>query len=120
MMIYHEFLYRKLPFLVSKTGVAELLPGHPRPTSSLSLSPGWRLWLRWCRRLVFGLPEMTPRGASYASATPIIRPGVFGAGRQRGHVLPDERLMTQRHTADGDAWKERLGDAHLCLTYRYR
>ena len=37
------------------------------------------------------------------------------ARRQRGHVLPDERLMTQRPTADGDAWKERLSDAHLCL-----
>ena len=38
------------------------------------------------------------------------------ARRQRGHVLPDERLMTQRPTADGDAWKERLSDAHLCLS----
>ncbi len=38
------------------------------------------------------------------------------ARRQRGHVLPDERLMTQRHTADGDAWKERLNDADLSLS----
>jgi len=38
------------------------------------------------------------------------------ARRQRGHVLPDERLMTQRHTADGDAWKERLDDVDLSLS----
>ena len=86
------------PRVHSRIGVAELLPGHPRPTSSLSLSPGWRLWLRWCRRLVFGLPEMTPRGVSYASVTPIIRPGVFGAAVSRYTCCASSRPLSPIHS----------------------
>jgi len=82
----------------SRIGVAELLLGHLRPTSSLSQSLGWRPWLLWCHRLLLGLLEMTPRGASYASATLIILPAVFGAAVSRYTFCASSRPLPPIHS----------------------